>query len=262
MGPTRYAELNGLLAELVEHSRTVFGPSFFGAYLVGSFAIGDADLQSDCDFLIILRAPITPEQEQAVRSLWDELPTRTGHWTHHLEGSYAQLDDLADNARLGRDWLFVDHGHREMEWSEHCNREVVRWSLHECGVVLTGPPPRTFVVPVPAELIMASMRAALPTLTEDILAWAPIEVAWTQRYLVTTYCRVLYSMITGAVASKRASLLWAEDHLDPRWRALLQQVRQDRRRDWDLLDPPRPGSLEQTFAFADWYREWASGPSR
>lgn len=255
--PTPYAELNSLLAEIVAHSRGVFGADLVGAYLVGSFAVGDADRHSDCDFLVVVTRPITAEQERAVRALWAELPDRDGHWTHHLEGSYAQLDDLADNAAMGRAWLFVDHGHREMEWSDHCNREVVRWSLNEHGVVLTGPDPASLVVPVPAELIMINMRAQLPTLVEDIVSWAPVEVAWTQRYLVTTCTRVLYSMITGRVTSKRGSLRWAEDQLDPRWRPLLQQVGDDRGLGWDATDPPRPGSLDQAYAFVAWGQAWA-----
>jgi len=255
--PTPYPELNGLLAELVEHSAATFGGDFVGAYLVGSFAIGDADLQSDCDFLVVIRRPITDEQERAVRALHRDIPARAGHWTHHLEGSYAQLDDLGSLDRLGRNWLFVDHGHQEMEWSEHCNREVVRWSLYEHGLTLTGPQPKTIVVAVPAELIMRNMRANLPTLTEDIVAWAPTGVAWTQRYIVTTYCRVLYSMTTGRVISKRASLVWGEETLDPRWRPLIRQARKHRERDWDPLDPPRPGSLDETYAFAEWCQAWA-----
>lgn len=257
MSPTPYAELNGLLSELVVHSQQVFAENFVGAYLVGSFAIGDADLQSDCDFLVVVRHPISTEQEQAVRALHRDIPTRDGHWTQHLEGSYAQLTDLGSNDHLGREWLFVDHGHQEMEWSDHCNREVVRWSLYQRGVTLAGPDPKTLVAPVPPELISHNMAAALPTLTEDILAWAPVEVAWTQRYLVGCYCRVLYSLVTGKVTSKRAALLWGEDHLDPRWRPLLQQVREDRVRDWDPADPPRPGSLEQAYAFGRWCQEWA-----
>lgn len=256
-GPTPYAELNALLAEVVTHAREVFGADFVGAYLVGSFAVGDADRHSDCDFLVVVGRSINTEQERAVRALWAELPDRDGHWNHHLEGSYAQRDDLADPAAMGRVWLFVDHGHREMEWSDHGNREVVRWSLHEHGVVLAGPAPGSVVAAVPADLIMIKMRAQLTTLVEDIVSWAPVEVAWTQRYLVTTCTRVLYSMITGRVTSKRRSLRWAADHLAQTWRPLLQQVGDDRERGWDATDPPRPGSLAESYAFVAWAQAWA-----
>lgn len=254
---TPFPELNGVLLELVEHTGWVFGDDVVGVYLTGSFAVGDADLQSDCDFLVVLRGPINPEQERAVRVFHDEMPTRDGFWSRHLEGSYAQLDDLADPDRMGRAWLYIDHGQRDMAWSDHCNREVVRWTLYEHGVALIGPEPRTFTAPVPPDAVRARMRADLPTVTEDIRDWADFGHGWTQRYLVTTYCRVLYSLVTGAVASKRASLLWAEENLDPRWRPLLRQVREDRVLGLDPHPPP-PGSMEAALAFGDWCREWAA----
>jgi hypothetical protein len=248
--PTPYPELNGLLAEIVGHARGVFGDDLVGAYLVGSFAVGDADLQSDCDFLVVVRYPIDPERERAVRSLWDEVPLRDGFWTGHLEGSYADVAALGDLDRIGEPWLFVDHGHREMEWSEHCNREVVRWSLAERGVPLAGPPPSAFVAPVPAAMVSERMRRDLPTLTEDILDWANPGHSWTQRYLVTTYCRVLYSLVTGEVTSKRKALEWGMGEFDARWRTLLEQVRDDRDTDIPWIDPPRPGSYEAALEFA------------
>jgi hypothetical protein len=115
--PTHFSELNVLLGELVERAAQILGDRVVGAYLQGSFALDDADLHSDCDFLIPVRTAISAEQEHRLRDMHDEIPTRTGHWTHHLEGSYPILDELRTLAGLGRPWLYVDHGWREMQWS-------------------------------------------------------------------------------------------------------------------------------------------------
>jgi len=58
------------------------------------FAVGDADMASDCDFLIQVNGQIAPEQEAALRALHDEMPTRQGHWARHLEGSDPNQDEL------------------------------------------------------------------------------------------------------------------------------------------------------------------------
>jgi hypothetical protein len=228
-------------------------------YLVGSFALGDADEHSDCDFLVVVRELPGGLREQAVRDLWAELPLRPGTWTHDLEGSYAPLSDLGDNATIGRPWFFVDHGHTAVQWDDHCNREVVRWTLRERGVTVSGPEPRSFTAVVPAALVKERMRRDLEMLLPDILSWAPTEAAWTQRYVVATYCRVLYSLATGEVTSKRGALEWAMAELSARWRPLLVQVRVDRARGWNPDEPPRPGSLDAAYAFAAWCDEWAAG---
>jgi len=60
MEPTEFAELNELLTDLTGRARQILGNSFVGAYLHGSFAVGDADIHSDCDFLIPVNKPVTP----------------------------------------------------------------------------------------------------------------------------------------------------------------------------------------------------------
>ena len=86
--PTRFPELNELLVELRERARAILAETFVGAYLQGSFAVADADEHSDCDLLIPITTQPDPEREAALRALHDEIPTRSGHWCHHLEGSY------------------------------------------------------------------------------------------------------------------------------------------------------------------------------
>lgn len=249
---TRFPELNDLLVELVSRAAAILGDSFVGAYLQGSFAVGDADIHSDCDFLIPLRRPITVEQEAALRAMHAEIPTREGHWTHHLEGSYPNAGELRTLESLGKEWLYIDHGWREMQWSIHCNTEVVRWSLRECGVTLTGPDPRSLVDEVPADVLRDRMRRDAPEFMPAMQSWISLEIAWAQRYAVTTLCRILHTLDTGRVTSKKAALTWARANLDPRWRGLIQQVLDDRELGFDPDAAPRPGSVELTLAFADY----------
>ena len=51
--PTPYPDLNVVLREFVTQVRNVLGANFIGAYLQGSFAVGDFDIYSDVDFLIL-----------------------------------------------------------------------------------------------------------------------------------------------------------------------------------------------------------------
>jgi len=99
---TGFAELDELLEEFVVRVEAILGDDFVGAYLTGSFALGAGDLQSDCDFLVVTEVRVSAAQEQAVRELHDELPTRHGQWMHNLEGSYAPRADLETLAALDR----------------------------------------------------------------------------------------------------------------------------------------------------------------
>jgi len=253
---TRFQELNDLLAELTVRTAEILDANRVGVYLQGSFAVGDADLASDCDFLIPVHEQVTDKQERALRRLHDEIPTRAAFWCRHLEGSYPVADELQTLGGLGRDWLYIDHGRHEMQWSTHCNDVVARWSLRERGVALAGPAPATLVDPVPPEEMRAFARAAVAAFWRDFHTWMSLDIGWGQRYAVTTYCRFLATLATAEVLSKRAALLWAIDHLDTRWHDLLQQAL-DERAPYDAGKPSRKESVDQTRTFARYCEELA-----
>jgi hypothetical protein len=254
--PTQFPELNALLSELTERAHGILADNFVGAYLQGSFAVGDADMHSDCDFLIPVNVPICAEQEAGLRALHDEIPARPGHWTHHIEGSYPNRDELRTLSGLGRKWLYIDHGSREMEWSSHCNSEVVRWSLRECGITLAGPDPKTLVGRVGPDVLRAKMRESAKQFLPEFLTWSTLENAWGQRYAVTTFCRILHTLDSGRVMSKKAALLWARDNLGPEWAGLIQQVTDDRAD--PSMEPTRPGEAEAAVAFAGYAKARAA----
>ena len=257
---TQFAELNELLGQIVPQIKSILGDNFVGAYLQGSFALGAADMYSDCDFLIVARRALTPAQEKSIRKLHADIRTRPGHWVHHLEGSYAPQDELRSLSGLGKKWLFIDQGHSgsEMEWSTHCNTEVVRWTLREHGVTLAGPNPKELVDEVDPDVLRTKMREEVQDFLPGMLTWIKLDSPWAQRYAVTTLCRILYTLETGQVASKRASLLWAKDNLDPQWQDLISETLEGRSLGWNHWDPVKPGALEATLAFNEYAKQRAA----
>jgi Domain of unknown function (DUF4111) len=254
---TPFEELNALLADLTGSVRDILGNTFVGAYLQGSFALGAGDINSDCDFIIAATVLPSGSTEAQLRRLHDEIPTRAGFWPRHLEGSYADITSLRGIDGLGVRWLFCNHGHRELIWDTHCNNLHTRWILRNHGITVTGPPITDLVDEVPSQALRDAMRLALPEVMVELRTWAPFGTAWAQRCTVSQYCRVLYTLHTARVASKRGALEWARDNLDPRWRSLLTQVIQDRVLGWDPNQPPRPGSTEAMYEFAAYAESFA-----
>jgi hypothetical protein len=254
---TPYPELDGVVHEIVEHAADVLGGNLVGGYLEGSFALGAGDQYSDVDFIVVMKTPLEHHAEARLRAFHRELPTRQEHWAQHVEGSYALLDDLLDPVGTGREWLFIDHGHADMTWDTHGNDMVHRWVLREHGIVVHGPSPTDVVAPVGPVDLQREARSELDGLLPALLSWLDLDIAWAQRYLVITYCRVLFTIEEGSVASKPAALRWAARTLDPTWRTLVQQTLDDRPRGFVFTDPPRPGAVEASLAFASYAEEWA-----
>ena len=238
----------------------MLGDDLVGIYLTGSFALGGGDAASDCDFVVVKDGALSGDEERALRELHAEIPSRPGYWASNLEGSYAPREDLESLDALRRPWLFVDRGKRAMEWSPHCNAEDVRWVVFNRPHVLVGADPRGFCCGVPAPVLQAAMRPQIENLVADVRSWAPFDIVWTQRYLVETACRMLYTLEHAQVTTKPGALDWAAEALPAEWHDLIQQVRKDRLVPWDA--PPPEGSMERAVAFVEYVqaRELSSRP--
>jgi hypothetical protein len=279
--PTPYADLNAVLAYLLEGARRLLGDNFVGAYLQGSFAVGDATEYSDCDFIVVTRRDITPEELppfQALHAAIHELPY--AYWRTGLEGSYAPAAILRRWSETPRDppgeprgaewsdpgtsgsppraypFWYLDHGSKTLVRSEHDNTQVVRWCLREKGVVLAGPAPRELIDPVTPAALRAEVRQTMDLVLS--LSLEPIHLVAWQAFWVGLFCRMLHTLATGAVWSKRASVAWAQAHLDPQWHGLIVRSAAVRKGDAAQSGQPAdPGDVAATHAFARYAVDYA-----
>jgi hypothetical protein len=249
--PTPYLELNTVLQELVDSNRAILGENFVGAYLQGSFAVGDFDEHSDVDFIIAAEDDLTAEQADALQAMHPRIYALPIPWAQHLEGSYFPRQILKDyHYRGGKVWYF-DHGATVMIPSNHCNTIVVRWTLRKYGVTLAGPPPHTLIDPIPVEELRREIYDVIQDWGQEILADPDhYRNHFYQAFIVHSYCRMLHSLQMGDLGSKRAGAEWAKTNLDPAWIPLID-------RSWaGRFDPaasvrrlPDPQEYEQTLQF-------------
>jgi hypothetical protein len=284
LSPTPFDELNAVLAELVRALSTLFGDNLLGAYLQGSFAVGNFDERSDVDFMIVTREDITEINLPALQALHAAIYERPSRWAQRLEGSYAPVAVLRRWAETPRDppglpprpsnwadpgtsgspprvypFLFLNNGANALVRSEHDNTRVVRWVTREKGVVLTGPSPRELIDPVSAEALRGEVRAGLTTFATPWLADpAKMNKYWLQAFFMVLYCRMLHTLATGEVASKKAGTIWARTHLDSRWHALIERAWNQRfapLASWS--QPANPLEVAETLAFMRYAMELA-----
>ena len=190
---TPFPELDELLTEFVRCVSSILDTTVVGVYLTGSFALGGGDAASDCDFLIVTSGGVSGGHERALREFHEQVPTWTSYWAYNLEGSYAPKSDLETLATLGRPWLYVNRGGREMEWSAHCNTEDVRWVLRERPLILDGADPREFACEVPVIALQRQMRFQIDDFLDDLLSWTTFDISWAQGYAVEAISRMLYT---------------------------------------------------------------------
>jgi len=196
-------------------------------YLEGSLANGDFDQASDVDFVVVTDQEISGELFVELQAMHDRIAMLDTPWAIQLEGSYVGHGALG---RYDPDKALhpnIERGlgerlkmaHHDASWVIHL------WILREQGIILIGPPPQSLIDPVsPADLRQA-MQSLLPARSAPILQDpAIIKGRGYQSYIVLTFCRMLYTLQNGAVASKPSAASWAQEALDKQWRPLIERA--------------------------------------
>ena len=223
--PTSDAALNAVLAALISGVRPILADNFVGAYLQGSFAVGDAVADSDVDFLVVVQSDVPEAQVPSLQAVHVRVYDMASDWAQHLEGSYFSKEMLRRPETAGQPLLYIDNGSRVLERSAHDNTLVVRWALREHGVTLVGPAPSALLDPVPAAALRREVWQTLRAWGQSCLADPEgTNNDWAQPYMVLSVCRMLQSLETGQVHSKASGAAWAKRTLAPRWIGLIERA--------------------------------------
>jgi hypothetical protein len=223
--PTPYADLNVVLHRLVTGVQQALGDTFAGAYLQGSFAVGDFDEHSDADFIIVIHDELSDSQVDTLQALHGDVYDLDFEWAKHLEGSYFPSSVLRDSNQRGTDLWYLDHGSRSLVRSTHCNTLVVRQVLRDVGITLAGADAATLIDPIPVSALRREMRATMLDWGHDILANpTPWARRFYQGYIVLNYARMLHDLVVGRPGSKRAGAEWAKQTFDPQWIDLIDSA--------------------------------------
>ena len=229
-----YPELREVLGIFVAEIAAELGENLVGIYLIGSIASGDFDADSDVDFLVVTNTELTEADMKPLQEIQIKLHDMDCYPSKHLEGSYISIDDLNDWRIVGQKKLFYfDNGSTVYEQSVHDNQWHVRWILRERGITLVGRRPETILQVVPLKELRNEIKTAMfhvKRLFEDEID-RPLSFfnsRFGQSFVVLTYCRMLHTLHTGTVQSKKAGMRWAKQVIDPKWVPLIDQAWHER----------------------------------
>jgi streptomycin 3"-adenylyltransferase len=162
-----------------------------GVYLFGSAAEGGLQPRSDLDVLAVLKRRTTDAEKQRLLEALRALPGRPVEVTlvaHHEAPAYK---DFQWGAWLPDTW----------ESGEDPDLAILIHKVLLADHALAGPPPGTLLAAIPPERLRASMLASVDPILEGL------HEDTTNALLAL--CRIYYSLVTGAIASKGDAAAWA-----------------------------------------------------
>jgi predicted nucleotidyltransferase len=246
--PTPYADLNAVLNELVASVKRTLGANFIGAYLQGSFAVGDFDEHSDVDFVVVIDEHPRPTQVDQLQAIHQRIYALDCEWAKHLEGSYFPTSVMRSD-RTGEALWYLDHGSKTLIRSNHCNTLVVRSIIREHGIKLDGPDPKALVDPVDRGELAREIRGTMLTWGGEILAQPQrYRNRFYQGYIVLNCCRMLHDLVRRRPGSKRDGAIWAKSTLGPAWSGLIDRAWEARPNPAARVkEPADPAEFEATM---------------
>ena len=253
--PTPFPDLDDLLRQLVSGIRDALGDDLVGVYLQGSFALGDADVRSDVDFIAVTAEDITPGQLAELQAMHARLHRLPNRWASHLEGSYLPRAGVRQCGPASRSFPYLDNGSDTLIADPHCDTHVMRWIVRERGITLTGPTPATLIDSVEPDELRDEMAEVLVGLLRYAREPSPVGrmSRWMQAFVVTTLCRILHTTATGTVAVQaRGAGMGARPAPG---RVARPRPEGDRRRPdpWRRVhEAADDATIDRTLAFADW----------
>jgi Domain of unknown function (DUF4111)/Polymerase beta, Nucleotidyltransferase len=218
---TLVPELNNVLLELIQSIKQILDSQLLAAYLQGSFALGDWDSHSDVDFLIVLKDELPEDLLPDLQAMHARIYALPSVWAQHLEGSYISQKVLRETNTSLPLW-YLDNGSQELILDTHCNTLVTRYTTREHGIALHGADAKTLIAPVSANELKLEVRAVMQNWGAEILeSPTKIDTRWYQQFAVISYCRMLETLHTAQVKSKRSAALWGQQYLEAQWHDLI-----------------------------------------
>jgi predicted nucleotidyltransferase len=242
--PTPYPAVNEVLNLMLGRASAILGPQMVGMYLYGSLSSGDFDpASSDIDFVVVTETILEQEVISALEKMHTDLWASGLKWAAKLEGSYIPRNLIRRHDPDGPPCPSVNEGEffvdrRGSDWI--IQRHVIR----ECGVILSGPDPKTLIDPVSAAEIRQSVRGVLEEWWFPMLEnpdWLSKHGSEYHAYAVISLCRALHALRHGIIVSKPVAAKWAQTEFGE-WSALIEKA-------LAAQAGSQPGFLEEALGF-------------
>jgi hypothetical protein len=224
-GPTPYRDVNELLQFYKREIESKLGQHLEGLYLTGSLSYGAFNQDtSDIDIVAIVQEPLSQRDIGSVRRLHVQMMDQFGKWARRLECSYTPIAMLSSIAPpkeprpyWGSEGTFYEAASYGNEWI------INNYLLYQYGISLQGPGFRELIGPVQVEEVQ---KACIRDLFQE---WEPKanDEHWFKNshyasYFVLNLCRILYTVTSKDVGSKKIAAAWTKARYGEAWRSLIE----------------------------------------
>jgi predicted nucleotidyltransferase len=223
---TPYQDINDVLMRLSQGMGVVLSKNLIGLYLFGSLSYGDFNSESsDIDLVAIVRKPLDTYELERIKQLHKTIGELSKKWLDRLECSYTPLSMFtevlppAEPRPYFGGAVFYEEAPYGNEWI------INNYLLYKHAIPLIGVDIKKLINSID---IIEVQKACIRDLFQE---WEPkmTDFEWLdnsnyQSYLVMNLCRILFTVMQGATATKAASAAWVKKEYGAQWQDLIENA--------------------------------------
>lgn len=221
---TPYQDIHDVLLHLAKGINDVLSNNLVGLYLFGSLTYGDFNLgSSDIDLVAIVNQQLDYNELERIKQLHQQIAASNPKWRERLECSYTPLSMFSEilppvepRPYYGGD-VFYDAAPYGNEWI------INNYLLYKHAIPLIGGDIKKLINPIDiVEVQKACIRDLFQEWEPKITDYEWLDNSHYQSYLVMNLCRILYTVMQGATATKAASAAWVKKAYGSKWQSLIE----------------------------------------
>ena len=213
LAPPNIPESLGVYLKLVGKTLLhTFPTKIYGIYIYGSLSYGDFDeVTSDVDVIVVIKEPFTKVDIKSLEGIVEQYRLSHKDWLKRTELDFVEIGEINQKVNNTIETVRISDSTVKSGVKMH-GASIDLANLSECGIVLFGPHPATFMPRVSRELLTQALREKFLDLKRNIPTWMTLNL-WNQAFIVVQLCRVIYTLKTNKYGSKKTATKWCTENL-------------------------------------------------
>jgi predicted nucleotidyltransferase len=201
-----YPEVEGFINKITADFKNIFGENLVSVYLTGSLSTNSyIEGLSDIDIIVVVTRKLEDNELLSLKS-WSSSLLQTEELASGLDVSIVEKRNVKFDSLPKDDALELFQGEISYAANALGNSPIVWDQIIKNGITLLGPEPKEIITDVPWDIIKEALRNETLTIQERVDAY--FNDIKFRYYVVTTLCRITYTVNNKSYTSKELALHW------------------------------------------------------
>ncbi len=159
----------------------------------------------------MIRKPFTKRDIKSLEGLLEQYRLLHNGWLKRTELDFIEISEINQKINNTIETLRISDSAVKRKTTIH-GASIDLANLSECGIILFGPHPTTFMPKISQELLTQALKEKFLDLKRNIPTWMKLNL-WNQAFIAVQLCRVIYTLKTKKYGSKKTATKWCAGNL-------------------------------------------------